>query len=312
MPSPSTDDPTPRKDVRAVLRKVAKWGVVTIILGFIGLYVYRHRASLADVHAPDRTLFILATLLAQPNFFVTAWAYQILLKAHGIRIPFRMAAGLYFIPALGKYIPGKLWSVAGALQLFHLTGLPKARASAALMMHMVIVLAVTVLIAIGFGASSLAPNVSIWSFVAALAVLAVLASPKVFYGFFNLALRLTGRQPMEHSAGYRDLLATTFVLVIGRLMYAGGFVLLVGSFYSLTRADIPVLIGTFCFAQVAGVVALFAPAGIGVREGILIYALQPIVGTGNAIAVTGFCRLWQTAMELVVSAYGWFAIRSRL
>jgi uncharacterized membrane protein YbhN (UPF0104 family) len=51
-------------------------------------------------------------------------------------------------------------------------------------------------------------------------------------------------------------------------------------------------------AYVAGYVAIFAPAGAGIREGILVVLLGPILGAGAAI-VAVFARLWATLIELL-------------
>ena len=34
-----------------------------------------------------------------------------------------------------------------------------------------------------------------------------------------------------------------------------------------------------------------------------------IIGTGPAIVISGFCRLWQTALELLMAGIGWLALR---
>ena len=88
-----------------------------------------------------------------------------------------------------------------------------------------------------------------------------------------------------------------------------GFVFLVASFYEVNLAAAPQMIALFLFAQVAGFLALFAPGGIGVRDGIIMLGLQPIVGPGPAIVVTGIARLWQTVLELITAAMGWQGIR---
>jgi uncharacterized membrane protein YbhN (UPF0104 family) len=74
-------------------------------------------------------------------------------------------------------------------------------------------------------------------------------------------------------------------------------------------AGLPSLIAIFNAAQIIGFLALFAPAGIGVREGVLSVGLQPLVGPGPAIVITGVCRLWQTAIELLLAGVGWWALR---
>jgi uncharacterized membrane protein YbhN (UPF0104 family) len=49
---------------------------------------------------------------------------------------------------------------------------------------------------------------------------------------------------------------------------------------------------------VAGLVALFAPGGLVVREGLLILLLQPSIGLGAATALAVASRLLLTVTEL--------------
>ena len=43
---------------------------------------------------------------------------------------------------------------------------------------------------------------------------------------------------------------------------------------------------------------MFAPAGAGIREGVLIFFLGPMLGAGAAV-VAIIARLWTTAVELL-------------
>jgi hypothetical protein len=57
-------------------------------------------------------------------------------------------------------------------------------------------------------------------------------------------------------------------------------------------------LSVFPAAYLLGYLALFAPAGVGVREGFLIAFLHPILGpVGAFLAVAA--RLWTTLVELV-------------
>jgi hypothetical protein len=54
----------------------------------------------------------------------------------------------------------------------------------------------------------------------------------------------------------------------------------------------------FPAAYLLGYVAVFAPAGLGIREGFLILFLNPILGTGSGVVAVS-ARLWTTLMELL-------------
>jgi uncharacterized membrane protein YbhN (UPF0104 family) len=86
-------------------------------------------------------------------------------------------------------------------------------------------------------------------------------------------------------------------------LYALGWILQGLAFWTLVRGlgwDITLLEGVpaYAGAYVAGYVALFAPAGLGVRESMLVLFLGPMLGAGAAVAAL-VARLWTTFVELV-------------
>ena len=86
-------------------------------------------------------------------------------------------------------------------------------------------------------------------------------------------------------------------------LYAIGWILQGLAFWVLARGlgfDLTLLEGVPAFpaAYLAGYVALFAPAGAGIREGVLVALLGPIMGAGAGV-VALVARLWTTAVELL-------------
>ena len=72
----------------------------------------------------------------------------------------------------------------------------------------------------------------------------------------------------------------------------------------LAVAHYPTMVSTSACAAVLGLLAFFAPAGIGVREGIYLALLQPIVGAGPAAILTLLMRILQTVVELALGTWG--------
>jgi uncharacterized membrane protein YbhN (UPF0104 family) len=105
------------------------------------------------------------------------------------------------------------------------------------------------------------------------------------------------------------MLQALWWIVCSVVLYGTGFFCLTRSFSDVPWTTVPQIVGLFAFAQIAGFVALFAPAGIGVREAAFLAGLTPVVGAGPAIAITGVCRLWQTVLDLVMALIGWRMVR---
>ena len=58
-------------------------------------------------------------------------------------------------------------------------------------------------------------------------------------------------------------------------------------------------IAAFTGSYVAGVIAVFAPAGLLVREAALIGLLSPVLGSGDAVILAAASRIWLTALEVL-------------
>jgi hypothetical protein len=83
------------------------------------------------------------------------------------------------------------------------------------------------------------------------------------------------------------------------LGYGVAFGLLWASFPALPAVFWPGAIGALAAAYFAGYAALFAPAGVGVREGALAVLLAPWAGAAAATVLAVIARIWMTVGELV-------------
>jgi hypothetical protein len=60
-------------------------------------------------------------------------------------------------------------------------------------------------------------------------------------------------------------------------------------------------VAAFTGSYVAGVIAVFAPAGLLVREAALIGVLAPALGSGDAVILAVASRIWLTALEVLAA-----------
>jgi hypothetical protein len=78
------------------------------------------------------------------------------------------------------------------------------------------------------------------------------------------------------------------------------FYFFIHSFYPLGLYYIPILSGIYAISFTAGYLAFFAPAGLGVREGVLTLLLSLFIPTPVAIGISLLSRLWLIGIELVI------------
>ena len=69
------------------------------------------------------------------------------------------------------------------------------------------------------------------------------------------------------------------------------------------------LLGIYPLAQCLGFLTLVAPGGLGIREGVLMIGLQPVIGAEAAIVSSVAVRVLQTAADLLCAAIGLWIVR---
>jgi len=84
------------------------------------------------------------------------------------------------------------------------------------------------------------------------------------------------------------------LFVINFLFFGWMLRLLAEHVFAIPNADVLLLTGVFAAAWVIGFVSPGAPAGLGVRELVLILALTPLYGKEVSIGLAGIVRLLTT------------------
>ena len=110
--------------------------------------------------------------------------------------------------------------------------------------------------------------------------------------------------------GWRDIIAVT-------LPYLGYYLLLGLTLFLVARSVTPLgwsvlpgLCGVYALSHVVSLLAIVAPAGLGVREGALAVQLTQLVPQGVAGILALLARLWFTLVELI--CYGVVALMTPL
>ena len=259
-------------------------------------------------------------VLARPRSLPLAGATLLLLAAYalsgliwggvvtglgGPRLLARDAVSIFMISNMGRYLPGKVWSIAGMAVLGKGKGVPVAVSATSAVLMQGVGLAAAGAIGLGAFAGGPAP-LPRWGLagaaVAASMLLLVLAVPSLFHRAVALWFRMVRTSPPTN-------LTATLVLR-WLLQVAGAWVAMGASFWilavSLGMELSPIHAGSaFAAAYVAGYLMLFAPAGVGVREGFLVALLAPALGSGPATVLAIAARLWMTAAEVIPAAILW-------
>jgi glycosyltransferase 2 family protein len=241
--------------------------------------------------------------LASFIFLVQLWAASLAWWSE--RLAGFAALRMFVLSNLARYIPGVIWQFTG-LALFAMEErVSPLAAAASVLLQQLVLLATGLLLALAFAPAMLG------AFTAALPlgvqVGAVAAGLGLLLWLFPIALpalqprleRVLRRRlplPRPPSASFvRYLLGS----VIGWVGYGTSFWLFARALFG-AAAPGPLVAGTaFVASYVVGIIAVFAPGGIVVRETALVAALAGQIGTDRAFLLAVGARLWLVALEIV-------------
>ncbi len=227
-------------------------------------------------------------------------AWRRMLSAWGRGLDPWSAARIWTVSSLGKYLPGKIWAVAGMAVMAQRAGIGAgpATGSAVILQLMAIGTGVAVVGLTGWGALRAAYPGATTGLVILLAgsvgCLALLLWPPAV----SRLLRLGAPEAVEVRP---PTAAVAFGLVANAVAWVGYGValwLLARGILPASGLDLLPAIAVFTASYLAGFLALFAPGGIGVREGVFILMLQGPIGIGAATALAIASRLLLTVTEL--------------
>jgi glycosyltransferase 2 family protein len=247
---------------------------------------------------------VLAGLLA------TMQVYRVLLGALGSRLPARTAAQILFVGQLGKYLPGSVWPVLAQMQLGTAHKVPRTRSASASVLAMLMSLVSGILV--GLVMVPFAGRTPYWWVFLLAPVIGVCMHPRLLNRILNRLLRLARRPPLDQPLTGRDV-AVALAWGVVAWVFFGLQIWLLGNRLGLSSgSDLLLAIGGFAFAWCAGFVVVFAPAGAGIREVVLVAVLAGTMKAGDALAIALVSRVLMTAGDLIsAGTAALFARRSR-
>ncbi len=240
----------------------------------------------------------LSVALVLVTFGLQVESWRTILAGWGQHLARIDAARTWFLANLGRYLPGKIWSVAGLIILAGRQGVATWAATASAVVLQVIGLgAALALVGATLPAADAGIRVVVGAGIAAV-TLAMMAWPPAIRALQRLVPRLSELRSLPPAA-----------LLRGSGLSAAGWISYGTSFWALSRGlghppllSVWMAIGVFALAYTVGLLALFAPGGAVVREGVLLALLAPVLGPGAALTLALASRLLLTVVELGVTA----------
>ena len=262
-----------------------------------------------SVVRPNVPFLALSVALLLVAFVIPAALWSRVLVAFGEKpVPVVQGTAMLLVANLGRYVPGKVVQVAGLAVLARRAGMSGVRATgAAIVAQILNLIGAAILggwvayqmndsngaagLAVGFGA------------VLALGAFLYLGGAEVLLRWILKRVGHSGELP---GAAGRRLLLLVPGYMLNWLVFGAAFASLAAGL----GLPVPVVFATTAFAAAyfAGYIS-FLPAGIGVREGSLVFLLTPLLGPGPSVVLAALQRVWITVAELAAAAAGAWLLR---
>lgn len=243
---------------------------------------------------------LLSAIVVWSMYALLIAAWQRMLLAWGRGLDLWSASRIWTVSSLGKYLPGKIWAVAGMAVMAQRAGIGAGPATGSAIILQILAIGTGAAVAVLTGWGSLRDNYP----GAGTGLVVLLAAATAGIGLFlwpRMMHRVLRIAAPDVAAVNPPAGALLFGLVANVVAWVGyGLALWLLARGLLPEAGLGLLraIAVFTASYLAGFLALFAPGGIGVREGVFILMLQGPIGIGAATALAIASRLLLTVTEL--------------
>lgn len=307
--TPSSDSVTTRRKYLPVVRLIQLILLATVCW-FVAKAMYQglSRIDWENTHFAWGYISAACACLVGHMIFVGS-AFHSLLGRITILSPWHFSVAATWLSRAGKYIPGKVFSVMGLAYLLHKKGVSGYAAVTSALLNTILVVVVGLIVAAPLLA--LDPDVANvlpapWLISAGIMLVGLmLLHPGMIRRLLSLARSSIADKTIVTPLRWSDY-ARPAVHVAGQWLTAGMALWCVCRSIdsSFDIAAIPQMVSLSALAIVGGFLALFAPAGIGVREAIYLAVLTRTMGLANASVAIIAMRLIYTVIDLLLAAVG--------
>lgn len=276
-----------------------------MVITFITLFLYKNLQTAASViqKLPVTTLFIAFSSIVVAKFFLVQAMY-LALQRYQVNLTYFRCFIIYNVTQLGKYIPGSIWQFVGRISFYREENISNDKIRDTLLLE------------------------TFWVVFSALAIglcLILLVQHQLLIQLLSdLPRPLTHPYTLLTLAGLIVLITLLFkktlIKYAKRFMFSPGITLVVSiiwiclgfSFwitllpFTSNELSFVYIIGLYALSYALGFAVPFAPAGIGIREAVLVMGLLPYLDANTSIILATINRLFYIVSEIflvLISSY---------
>ncbi len=270
--------------------------VQVVIFSLCAYYIWKKLSQAESVITNiqiDAGILCAALLVSIAAGYLGALAWWLFLLSLGQPVAIIETFRNQLLSNLAKYLPGYGWQLLGKAYLTRKQGVPANLIGFGMILELVIMFSLGIVVALIFlndqlleqltGQFSIQNIVESFRYVLLVAVLLAIVLFPVFLNKIK-----------QNGLGLQMNIPTywigVIVVLVGWLVLGLSFWLLGAAISPIPFHDFPLFTFTLAASILIGLVILFVPAGIGIRESVMIFLLGPLIGAQLAIIIAAACR----------------------
>ena len=296
------------------LRRTLQAAGLTAACWYLVHTAVTHRAELAAVPLELHLApLLLASLLTVVTWFLLVRSWSLSLRWWAEELPLATAIRIWFITNLSRFVPGAVWQFAHVSAEALSARVSPLAATGAILFQQLVLLGTG--LALAASLAPVLPTAAMGTLHPALALgvaslgvaVVIIFLPVITPVLERWTSRLLRRDITWPSPGRAELTRYVGVLVLPWVAYGVAFWLFGRALLGDAAPALLPAAAAFIGSYVAGIIAVFAPGGLGVREAALVALLAPVVGPAPALLLAIASRLWLVALEIVTAlgVLGW-------
>jgi len=285
------------------LKLFLPYGIALIIFWFIIYYLDSDKGTLLYLRWQAHPWLILAHIILLILMFATfvfGWVLSLYATGQDIDLA-RRSSFTWLVANLGKYIPGKIFMFAGRIELSKKIGIRRASILSAMTFEHFFLFITTSPFLIWILIQGYRPS-SIFVFVIIPLLfftgILIFIKPQLLLKIINQLLTMMRREPIQFSPSPIIMFFMLCIYLIGWIIYGISGVFLTYAMEIGGNIPFYTIMAAFVSSWAIGFASLLTPAGLGVREAILIFILHPEVPVSQAIVLSILARITWTIIEM--------------
>jgi glycosyltransferase 2 family protein len=277
------------------------------VLVFVSYYIFKSFSDIqGHLHQIKYTSIVLSFFFTLIAYLLSLLVWIRLIAAFGLKSDFISEAKAWSVSQLGKYMPGK----AGVL-LVRLDANKNNSKKTVVMATLIefitafIASCLLILISILFLGEAIPYYFKIIALICSVLLL-IFLHPKLLKPLTNTLLKYFNHEPMQTFPSFALILKFVLINILIGIPYGLGLYFSMNCFADVNFAYIVPITGVYYLASLVGIAALFAPAGIGVREGMIFLVLPALIAKQVVIAGTIMIRIISIAVELSLALFFYY------